>query len=114
MQLIIILVIYGGIKMVKHIILWNLKDEYTDIEKYEIKKNIKVKLEELLGQIPGLVDIKVQIQYLESSSADLMLDSTFESIEALRGYAIHPKHVEVADNFVRPYTALRSCIDYEI
>ena len=30
--------------MVKHIILWNLKDEYTQQEKEKIKKDIKLRL----------------------------------------------------------------------
>ena len=45
---------------------------------------------------------------------DVMLDSTFESAEALKQYAIHPEHVAVADNNVRPYTAVRMCLDFEI
>ncbi len=100
--------------MVKHIILWKLKDEYSASEKAEIKQGIKENLEGLLGEIPGLTEIKVQTTYLDSSNVDVMLDSTFESEDALKNYAIHPKHVYVADNFVRPYTAARSCIDYEV
>lgn len=100
--------------MVKHIILWKLKDEYSDEKKAEIAKNIKIELEGLLGRIDGLLDIKVQIEKLESSNMDLMLDSTFESFDALKGYAVHPEHVKVADNFVRPYTAVRSCLDFEV
>ena len=42
-----------------------------------------------------------------------MLDSTLESPEALRGYAVHPAHVAVADSKVRPYTVQRTCLDYE-
>ena len=45
--------------MVKHIILWQLKDELSDAEKVEIKAGIKAGLEGLAGQIPGLVEIKV-------------------------------------------------------
>lgn len=100
--------------MVKHIILWNLKDEYSDGEKAQIKENAKVALEGLVGQIPGLLDMKITTKYLESSTAELMLDSTFESADALKNYAVHPEHVAVADKFVRPYTSSRSCIDYEI
>ncbi|MBQ8525636.1 MAG: Dabb family protein [Clostridia bacterium] len=99
--------------MVKHIIIWTLKDGYTEDEKREIKTGIKNGLEGLMGKIPGLVDIKVNINGLESSNADLMLDSTFESVEALKGYAVHPDHVAVADGKVRPYTAVRSCLDFE-
>ena len=80
----------------------------------EIKAGIKEGLEGLKGQIPGLVEIKVNTGRLDSSTADLMLDSTFESEEALKGYAKHPAHVAVADNKVRPFTASRNCLDFEL
>lgn len=100
--------------MVKHIILWKLKDEFSAAEKESIKKGIKEGLEGLVGQVPGLVDVKVQIDgVIPSSNADVMLDSTLESAEALKGYAVHPAHVAVADGKVRPYTAARTCIDFE-
>lgn len=100
--------------MVKHVILWQLKDELSAEEKIEVKKGIKEGLEGLAGKIPGLVDIKVNIEGLASSNADLMLDSTFDDEEALKGYSIHPDHVWVADNKVRPYTRNRVCLDYEV
>ena len=100
--------------MVKHIILWQLKDELSVDEKNKVRSDIKVGLEGLAGKIPGLVDIHVQIEMLDSSNADLMLDSTFEDEAALKNYAVHPEHVAVADNKVRPYTKLRSCLDYEV
>ena len=100
--------------MVKHVILWNLKSEYDENEKLRIKKEIKECLEGLMGKIPGLLDIRVYIEGLASSNADLMLDSTFESEEALKVYATHPEHVAVADGKVRPFTAMRSCLDFEI
>lgn len=100
--------------MVKHIILWTLK-EMSGSEKESVKKGIKEGLEGLKGKIPGLIDIKVNTEgRLASSTADLMLDSTFESTEALKGYSKHPEHVAVADSKVRPYTASRSCLDYEV
>jgi hypothetical protein len=43
-----------------------------------------------------------------------MLDSSFVDEAALKGYAVHPAHVEVADTKVRPYTKTRACIDYEV
>ncbi|MBE6737292.1 MAG: Dabb family protein [Ruminococcaceae bacterium] len=99
--------------MVKHIILWQLKDEYSDKEKNDIKAGIKEGLESLLGKIPGLTEIKVETEGLPSSNADLMLYSIFESEEALKDYAIHPAHVEIADSKVRPYTKTRLCLDFE-
>ena len=100
--------------MVKHVILWTLKDEFSEDEKANIKAGIKEGLESLKGKIPGLVEIKVNINGLSSSNVDLMLDSLFENEEALKGYAVHPEHVKVADGKVRPYTKLRSCLDYEV
>ena len=95
--------------MVKHIILWKLKEEYnTD----EVKNGIKTNLEALSSVIPGLLEIKVQIESLESSNVDVMLYSVFENEEALRAYAVHPAHVKVADTFVRPFTQTRACIDF--
>lgn len=99
--------------MVKHIILWKLKDELSVEEKETVKKEIKEGLEGLKGKIPGLLDIHVCIRGLETSNADVMLDSSFENEAALKGYAVHPEHLAVANEKVRPFTATRMCLDYE-
>ena len=70
--------------MVKHIILWNLKDEYSEEQKEQIRKGIKEGLEGLAGQIPGMIDISVRIDYLPSSTVDVMLDTTFEDEQTER------------------------------
>lgn len=100
--------------MVKHVILWTLKEEFSDAEKETIKADIKTGLEGLAGKIPGLLDIHVYTSGLSSSNVDLMLDSSFEDTKALNQYATHPEHVAVADNKVRPYTSTRNCLDYEV
>ena len=101
--------------MVKHIILWKLRSELSDAEKREKALAIKQGLEGLKGQVPGLIDIHVQIDgRLETSNADIMLDSTLESFDALKGYAVHPAHLAVANGVVRPNTELRTCLDYEM
>lgn len=100
--------------MVKHIILWQLKDEIQGEEKKAVMAGIKEGLEGLSGQIPGLIDIKVQTECLASSNADVMLDSTFVDEDALKVYASHPAHVNVADNQVRPFTKTRACMDFHL
>lgn len=99
--------------MVKHIILWQLKDEFSQKEKSEILQNAKVNLEGLLGKIEGLTEIKLQTEKLLSSNADMMLYSEFVSPDALKGYQVHPDHVFVADNFIRPFTKARLCLDFK-
>ncbi len=96
--------------MVKHIILWKLKEEYNN---FEVKSGIKEGLESLKGVIPGLLEIKVETQGLATSNADVMLYSVFEDEAALKQYSIHPEHVKVADTMVRPFTATRVCFDYK-
>lgn len=101
--------------MVKHIILWTLNPELSEDEKAAVKAGIKEGLEGLVGKVPGLTDVKVHIDgRLTSSTADVMLDSTLESAEALKAYATHPDHVAVANSKVRPYTVQRSCLDFEV
>ena len=62
--------------MVKHIILWKLKEEFNN---NEVKLGIKQGLEGLMGKISGLVEIKVQTESLPSSNVDVILYSVFEN-----------------------------------
>ncbi len=101
--------------MVKHIILWTLNESLQGQEKRQVLEEIKSGLEGLQGVIPGLVDIRVQIDHIiDTSNCDLMLDCTLESEEALRAYAVHPAHVAVANSKVRPFTIQRVCLDFEV
>lgn len=101
--------------MVKHVILWALNPELSDEQKTEVKAGIKAGLEGLAGKVPGLTEIHVYVDgRLDSSNSDVMLDCVLTSPEALKRYAVHPAHVEVADTKVRPYTVQRVCLDFEI
>lgn len=98
--------------MLKHIILWQLKDELAAEEKLQVKRKIKKLLESLKEKIDEIVDIKVNIDALPSSNADVMLDSSFANEAALKVYAVHPEHVKIADNLIRPNAKLRVCMDF--
>lgn len=91
-----------------------MNPELSEERKAEVKKDIKAGLEGLVGKVPGLVSVKVNVDgRLASSNCDVMLDSTLESEAALKAYAVHPEHVAVADTKVRPYTVQRVCLDFE-
>ena len=96
--------------MVKHIILWKIKD---GVDKAAVAQGVKEGLEGLVGTVPGLLRAQVVIGEMASCTADVMLDSDFESDEALKAYKSHPAHVAVADGLVRPYMEVRLCMDYE-
>ncbi len=100
--------------MVKHVILWKLKDEVTGEAKEKVLREMKENLEALVGKVPGLVSLEIVTEPLASSNADVMLDSVLESEGALKGYQSHPDHVSVANTYVRPFTEVRLCMDYEV
>ena len=100
--------------MVRHVILWTLKEQESPEKLEEVKAGIKANLEGLRGQIPGLLDIHVYTDKLPSSNADVMLDTSFADAESLKGYSVNPLHVNVANTFVRPFTATRTCLDFEV
>ena len=97
--------------MVKHMIVWKMKDELENKEARA--KEIKAALEGLVGKIDGLVSMSILTERLPASSGDLMMDSTFESAEALQAYQKHPLHVAVADGLVSPSVCQRLSFDYE-
>jgi len=99
--------------MCKHIILWQLKDELTAEQKAAVKADMKESLTALVGQIPGLLEVKVQTEGLPSSNADVLLYTVFETAADLKVYATHPAHVAVADAKVRPFSKMRLCLDFE-
>ena len=100
--------------MVRHVILWQLKDELDSEKKESVKAGIKAALEALVGTVPGLREVHVQTAALAGATADVMLDCLLDDEAALRGYAVHPAHVQAADTYVRPFTKLRVCMDYEV
>ena len=99
--------------MLHHIILWKIKEDKSESEKAEIKKAVKEGLEALYGVVPQIKKIHVQIESLETSTCDIMLDSEFENAEALKAYATSDAHMAVAKSVVTPNMAVRMCLDYE-
>ena len=97
--------------MVKHMIIWKFKDELENKEAVAIK--IKGSLEGLVGKIDGLLSMNIIIKSLPSSSGDIMMDSSFESKEALDFYQEHPLHKAIAGGIVRPAVSVRLSYDYE-
>lgn len=97
--------------MVKHIILWKLKESLNEEEKTAARAEAKRRLEALNGKIDGMISLKVVTDRLPSSNADMMLDSEFETVEALAGYQTNPLHVEAA-TYVRSVVEARLCLDF--
>ena len=93
--------------MVKHIVLYTLKD---GVDKTEVVSVIKNCLEPLVGVIPGLLHMEIRQAY--QGGMDYALYSEFESKEALAQYAQHPAHLEAKSHFWH-FLNTRVCADYE-
>ena len=99
--------------MIRHVILWQLKEDFSDSQKETLKKEIKQRLEALQGQIPGLLEVKVCINPLPSSNTDIYLDSAVEDADALDRYQNYPAHVDIKKNLIGPNARTRLCMDFE-
>ena len=100
--------------MVHHIVMWNFKEEVKEQDKAGLKKDMAVNLKALVGKVPGLLSVDFIENPVSSSTHEMALLTTFDKVEDIKVYATHPDHVFVADNFVRPYTCGRVCLDYEL
>ncbi|MGC3994952.1 MAG: Dabb family protein [Propionicimonas sp.] len=100
--------------MIKHIVMWNFADEAEGQEKESNLADVRDRLAGLRNLVPGIVELEpvIPVDPFEHSY-DLVLYSVFDSPEALKAYATHPEHVQVA-TFIRSVATDRVCVDYEV
>jgi Stress responsive A/B Barrel Domain. len=100
--------------MIKHIVMWKLKDYAEGAEKLDNAKKIKTMLEGLKGVIGQIKYIEVGVNTNTSDMAyDAVLISEFEDEIKLNEYKNHPEHLKVAD-FVAKVREKRAVVDYLI
>ena len=99
--------------MVKHIVVWRLKDFAAGNHKAENARLVREKLDALRGRIPGLLRLEVGLDFSATeSSADVVLVTEFATRADLAAYQVHPAHKAVGV-FVREVVAERRLVDYE-
>lgn len=99
--------------MIKHIVLWTIKDAADGINKQDAIANVKAKLESLSGKIEGLLSLQVGLNKNTTPEAfDICLVTEHTSWEALQFYQGHPLHKEVA-GYVNEVRKSRAVADYE-
>jgi hypothetical protein len=103
-----------GRPMIKHIVMFTLKDEALGKAKDENLAAMKAMLEELPAKIPGVVDLEVATTGIFESvpATDIILYTAFRTREDLHAYAIHPEHLKVVA-FIKTVAAERRVVDYE-
>ncbi len=98
--------------MIKHIVMWKLKDSLEGKSKLESMQAMKAMLEALIGKVDGLIKLEVGFNIESSDSAyDLVLYSEFTDEKALEAYQVHPDHL-VVKKFVAGVRDKRAVVDY--
>lgn len=100
--------------MVKHIVSWKFKPEVSAEERAKIATEFDLALQAVKEAAEGVIDVKVICPPLDTSNMDVVLDSTFETVEALAAYQVHPDHKAAGAAYVKPYMTDRTCCDYEV
>lgn len=100
--------------MIKHIVMWKLKDSANGNSKHNNALKFKEMLESLPGKIEAIESIEVGIGYMESEGPvfDMVLTTSHTSKDALQEYAIHPEHQKVVE-FGKTIVEERKVVDYE-
>lgn len=100
--------------MIKHIVMWTLKDHAEGRSKQANASLMKDMLEALADVIPEIVSLEVGLNMAESEAAyDIVLVSSFNSRKDLDTYQVHPAHEQVK-SFVAQVREKRAVVDYEV
>ncbi|HHU37356.1 MAG TPA: Dabb family protein [Treponema sp.] len=100
--------------MLKHIVMWQFKDEVDGKSKDEICQTVKEMLDALPAKIPLIKSLEVGINAFPSEgAADMVLITEFNSNRDLEAYTVHPDHVLVGE-VIAKVRLTRTAVDYLI
>jgi hypothetical protein len=103
----------GGV-MLKHIVMWKLKEKAAGMERPALARELKRRLEALVGVVPQIRTFEVGLNVVEGDTQrDVVLLASFDDRAALEGYSRHPAHQEVAV-FIKEIAEERRAVDYEV
>lgn len=98
--------------MVKHIVLFKLKDEVPETDKLVAMTSFKEAIEALPAKISVIRKIEVGLNMNPKESWQIALYSEFESLEDVQLYAAHPDHI-AAGKILADVKENRACVDYQ-
>ncbi|HEU4852541.1 MAG TPA: Dabb family protein [Telluria sp.] len=100
--------------MIKHIVMWKLKDFAEGADKAANAAKMKEKLDACANLVPGTLKFEVVLaQPGLEATYDVVLYSEFADKAALDAYADHPDHVALKP-FIGAVREARQCMDYEV
>jgi quinol monooxygenase YgiN len=100
-------------QMIRHVVMWKLKDHAENAGKAENAARMKALLDGCAAIVPGILKYETGIAAPEMEcSYDVVLYSEFESRAALEAYNAHPAH-QALKPFVAAVREARQSVDYE-
>ena len=100
--------------MIRHIVMFKLKDFASDAEKMAAGAEVKNRLDELPLKIDVIRRYKAGIDVRKLNwSYDIVLEMDFNSLVDLDAYTIHPAHQEFIA-FNKDYSIAKTCVDFEL
>ena len=100
--------------MIRHIVMFKLRQFNSEDEKQAMLQQLKTRIEKLPSKIDFIRSMEVGINLRNHPSAyDLVLTSTFDNLEDVEKYTVHPAHVEFI-NFNKDKSIAKSSVDFEI
>ncbi|MDR9418577.1 Dabb family protein [Gracilimonas sp.] len=100
--------------MIKHVVMWKLKEVAEGKTKAENAETMKKLLEDLPSKIDELKSAEVGINMLEGDDeaiCDVVLTVSCDSKEDLEAYGGHPDHRKVV-SFIKKVVSERRVVDY--
>ena len=98
--------------MVKHIVMFKLKETLSAEEKLDVMNRFKVAIEALPATIDVIRKVFVGLNINGAETWDICLESEFDTLEDVKAYAVHPDHVAAA-GILKDAKLDRACVDYE-
>lgn len=100
--------------MLKHIVMWKLKDHAEGADRAANAAEMKRRLDECAAIVPGMHTFEVVLaQPGLEATYDVVLYSEFADRAALQAYIEHPAHKAVVP-FIGAIREGRQCMDYEV
>ena len=100
--------------MIKHIVLWTLKDHAEGADRATNALKMKSLLDACANLVPGMLKFETTLaQPGLEATCDVLLYSEFIDRQALDAYQEHPNHVAIKP-FIGAVREARQCIDYAV
>ncbi|UVW27092.1 Dabb family protein [Massilia sp. H6] len=100
--------------MIKHIVMWKLKDQAEGADRAANAREMKRRLDECAQIVPGMLAFEVSLaQPGLEATYDVVLYSEFADKAALAAYAAHPTHQALVP-FIGAVREARQCMDYAV